>query len=139
MKTLSSAGQVADVQLLRSRPETGLWVVKEKVDRRPAITCALSISCGKSRGFKVTIKSATPSSTHAQKRSSPGSGFKLSTMDSSDAYDEPIIGSPPSQKVGACVVAAALNPATPANTTEVSPTPRGCCRDRFLGGNLDLW
>jgi hypothetical protein len=32
-----------------------------------------------------------------------------------------------------------LNPATPANSTEVSTTPLGRRRDLFLGDNLDLW
>jgi len=31
-----------------------------------------------------------------------------------------------------------LNPATPANSTEVSTTPLGRRRDLFLGDNLDL-
>jgi hypothetical protein len=35
-------------------------------------TLADNFLCGKSRGFKVTRKSALPSSAHPQKQSSPG-------------------------------------------------------------------
>jgi hypothetical protein len=38
------------------------------------MTFALSRSCGKSLEFRVTIKSASPSSLHRQKGSSFGSG-----------------------------------------------------------------
>jgi hypothetical protein len=56
-----------------------------------------------------------------------------------DLPGEGIVRDPPLQETGACVVPTFLNPATPANSTEVSTTPLGRRRDLFLGDNLDLW
>jgi len=45
---------------------------------------------------------------------------------------------PPFKKLALALCSTFLNPATPANSTEISTTPLGRSRDLFLGDNLDL-
>lgn len=67
MSLVSRGRQGSPAQRRRVRPVVGMV-------SPGAITCALSICCGKSDGLSVTIKSALPASAHAQNGSSSGSG-----------------------------------------------------------------